>query len=64
MPLRKPEDETIPPVHETAAGTKFPSEAFNYDSDVSDAVVSRVQAEADKTMSCEKWVVIDGVGKQ
>jgi hypothetical protein len=65
MPLRKPEDEaTDAAVPETAAGNKFPPEAYNYDSDVSDAVVSRVQAAADKILCREKWVVIDGVGKR
>jgi hypothetical protein len=65
MPLRKPEDESAhTAVPETAAGNKFPPEAYNYDSDVSDVVVSRVQALADKTLAHEKWVVVDGVGKQ
>jgi hypothetical protein len=62
MPLRKPTDE----IHDgdnDGQGTPqpFPPEAYAYDSDVTDEVVRRVQAEANKVLKQDKWIVIDGV---
>jgi hypothetical protein len=60
MPLPKP--DLNPAEHGvTLGGKKFPSEAYAYDSDVSERVVKRVQSQANAILSKEEWVVIDGV---
>jgi hypothetical protein len=60
MPLPKPDPN--PAEHGvTLGGKKFPTEAYAYDSDVSEHVVKRVQSAADKFLDKEEWVVIDGV---
>ena len=60
MPLPKPNED--PSDHGvTLGGNKFPTEAYAYDSDVSEHVVKRVRAKADKILGQEEWVIIDGV---
>lgn len=67
MPLRKPDD-----THDNGGnadggattGKKFPPEAYAYDSDITDHVVKRVQTEAEKRLSKDEWIVIDGVGER
>ena len=66
MPLRKTDDGDDhnnggKAAGENAMGEKFPPEAFAYDSNITEAVVKRVQAEADKVLSQEEWIVVDGV---
>jgi hypothetical protein len=64
MPLPRP-DDTHDDGHNTGAAARpFPPEAHAYDTDVSAKVVKRVQAEADKILSKDEWVVIDGVDKR
>ena len=63
MPLRKPTDDGnghTPMMNNRA----FPPEAYQYEADVTAEAVERIQAEADKVLCCEEWVVIDGVNKR
>lgn len=65
MPLRKPSDESHDGDKDGQANPQpFPPEAYAYDSDVTDEVAKRVQAEADKILKQDKWTVIDGVTKR
>jgi hypothetical protein len=65
MPLRKQDDKDKGNAEAVATtGKKFPPEAYAYDSDITEDVVNRVQAEADKVLSKDDWVVVDGVAKQ
>lgn len=41
-------------------GRKFPPEAFTYDSDITDAGIEQVKAEASKRLKQDDWVLIDG----
>jgi hypothetical protein len=66
MPLRK--DDKDAARHnvgndgvENSMGKKFPPEAYAYDSDITDAGIKRVELEAEKILSQEKWTIIDGV---
>jgi hypothetical protein len=65
MPLRKPGD-TNDDGHDDVVATskRFPPEAHAYDTDVTDKVVKRVKAEAEKVLEKDEWVVIDGVDKR
>jgi hypothetical protein len=62
MPLRKPAKSHDDRKRGNKAATKlpFPPEAHKYDSDVTDKVVGRAQAEADKVLNEDKWDIIDG----
>jgi hypothetical protein len=64
MPLHKPDNTKNDGKDAVATAlAAFPPEALNYDTDVTDEVVRRVQAEADAVLAKEEWVVIDGVEK-
>jgi hypothetical protein len=65
MPRRRP-DETHEKRDdgEPVTSPPFPPEAYTYDSDVTDEATRRVQAEADKILNKENWVVIDGDDKR
>ncbi len=55
MPLRKPTDETHDGDKDgQSAPQLFPPEAYAYDSDVTDEVTKRIQAEADKILKQDK----------
>jgi hypothetical protein len=47
-----------------ATSKRFPPEAHSYDTDVTDKVVKRVKAEAEKVLEKDEWVVNDGVDKR
>jgi hypothetical protein len=54
------EAEIIQSADTTPNGRKFPPEAYAYDTDVTDAGIERVKAEAEKRLKNDKWVVVDG----
>lgn len=67
MPLQKTDDtieqvngEIGETVDTTPPGRKFPPEAYAYDSDITDAGIKRVKAEAEKRLKKDEWVVVDG----
>jgi len=65
MPLRKPDDtydDGEAPVMTTAK--PFPPEAYEYEADLSPEKIKTIQAKADKILSQEEWVIIDGVDKR
>ncbi len=70
MPLRKPTDidptdAALTAVQEALAQAgDLPQEAFHYETELKVEVVKQIQAKADKVLSKEEWVVIDGVDKQ
>lgn len=70
MPLRKPTDETNPTevalaeIQRALEAGEVPPEAYHYEAELKVEVVRRIQAEADKVLNQEEWVVIDGVDKR
>jgi hypothetical protein len=70
MPLHKPTD--IDPTEAALAKIQealevaddLPVEAYHYEAELKVEVVKRIQAEADKVLNQDEWVVIDGVDKR
>jgi hypothetical protein len=65
MPLRKPDD-----TYEDGDGTvltvakPFPPEAYEYEAELKPEKIKVIQAKADKILSQEEWVIVDGVDKR
>jgi hypothetical protein len=68
MPLRKKEDieqNALEAIQEALAQpSPLLPESYQYEAELKMEVVKRIQVEADKILSQEEWVVIDGVDKR
>jgi hypothetical protein len=65
MPLRKPDDTYEDGDVTVLTATKpFPPEAYEYEAELSPEKIKLIQAKADKILSEEEWVIVDGVGKR
>jgi hypothetical protein len=60
MPLRKQDDAQDDGDVKTVTEL-FPPEAYQYEAELTVEKVKLIQAKADKVLSKEEWVIIDGV---
>lgn len=64
MPLHKPTNDGDKDKRAAPTTLAFPPEAYQYDAELKVETVKLIQAKADKVLSQDEWVVIDGVDKR
>jgi hypothetical protein len=65
MPRRKPDDTRDESKDGSSSVSQtIPPEAYQYEAELKVEMVKLIQARADKLLSEEEWVVIDGVNKR
>lgn len=64
MPLRKPTDDDNDHKRGEPNAHAFPPEAYQYEAELKVETVKIIQAEADKKLALDEWVVVDGVDKR